>query len=110
MKEGLTGFEGQVQCRNLVEICDCFQILYMNTYICLCIFSILYILTYILRCGKEMKEYKEYLLFAFKNDFAVDIIFYTVKFLLVGQEGFQLCIARIVPEDDQIQFCSCSLT
>jgi len=57
-----------------------------------------------------MKEYKEYLLFAFKNDFAVDIIFYTVKFLLVGQEGFQLCIARIVPEDDQIQFCICSLT
>lgn len=78
-------------------------------YICICIFSIFCILTYILRYGKEMKECKEYLLFAFENDFAVHIIFYTVKFLLVGQAGSQHT-ARIAPEDHQIQFCSCSLT
>lgn len=100
MKEGLTGFEGQVRRRHLVEICDGFQILYI---ICLCIFDILCILTYILKCGK-MKEYKE-CLSAFENDFAVHIIFQTVKFLLVGQADFQF-VTKIVPKDNQIQFAT----
>lgn len=53
----------------------------------------LYILTYILTCGKEMKDYIEYL-FAFKNDFAVDMIFYTVKISLGGPSWFSIMYSK----------------
>lgn len=107
VKLGLTSFEGQVHFRNVWNLWLFLDLLYEHIYVYDS--YMLYILTYILTCGKEMKDYIEYL-FAFKNDFAVDMIFYTVKFLLVAQAGFQLCIAKIIPEDDKIQFCSSSLT
>lgn len=43
VKEGLTGFEGQVQCRNLVEICDFFlDFIYEHVYMYMYIFYFLY--------------------------------------------------------------------